>query len=49
MKEVETDGKEGDSVETKLADRNVKDSEGSEALDDTKDLESRVQLTRKPD
>ena len=39
MKEVETDGKEGDSVETKLADSNVNNSEGSEALDDTIDLD----------
>ena len=45
MKEVETDGKEGASVDTKLADGNMNNSEGSEVLDDTEDLESRVQLT----
>ena len=43
------DGKEGASVETKLVDDNVKALEGSEALNDTKDLESTVQLTHKPD
>ena len=45
MEEVETDGKEGASVETKVADGDVKDSEGSEGSegsDDTKDSESRL-------
>ena len=42
MEEVETDGEEGASVETKVADGDVKDAEGSEGSDDTKDSESRL-------